>query len=393
MGNVEHELMPDGGRRLPLEGSAGWGLLDAAVTMGAAVLKAADAGSNAVCSPLSLLMALCMLRTGAGGGTAKELDAKLGLPADSGVAAVGLLAELSEFDHTLPAGPEGTPPKRPLVHLASALVFGEGVDPGDTFRAKLGEYFGAEVLTMDSRRPDEGRAVLDAWVRRHTAGEVRRVPGQPPGKLGLSLLNTVFFAASWKKPFEEEDTTARRFKLHGGSTVKVPTMRGWLNARYVAQGDWEAVELPYSEGFAMQLVLPKPGRHLGVGVQAAAWNALADAPYRAVEVRLPRWSHDAELDLLPVLGSLGLERTLGPRPDFEAIAPDARISAVKQAVMIRVAEAGTEAAAVTRVEMLARGIPDPAKPKRLDFNRPFLYQVVHQETGVPLFMGRVEDPR
>lgn len=390
---MEHELMYDGGIQLPLEASSEPGLREAAERLGAAVLEAADAGSNVVCSPLSLLLALCMLRTGASGETAEEMDAKLGLPPDGGVAAaVGFLAELAEFDRGLPAD-TSVLPERPLLNLANALFFGGRVVPGASFRAKVAEYFGADVLPLESIRPEERRAAMDSWVRRHTAGEVSEAPGEPPGETGLSLLNTVFFAASWEAPFEEDRTTARVFRLRDGSAVEVPMMRRWLDARYAEGPGWRALELPYSEGFAMQLLLPRAGSPMRTKALAAACEALAEAPYMALDLRLPRWKHGADLDVLPVLASLGLERTLGPCPDFESIAPGTRITAAKQAVTMQVAEAGTVAAAVTHIEVMATGIPDPARPKHVSFSRPFLYQVVHEESGMPLFMGRVEDPR
>jgi serpin B len=50
------------------------------------------------------------------------------------------------------------------------------------------------------------------------------------------------------------------------------------------------------------------------------------------------------------------------------------------------------AAAVTQINGAVTGVP-PLPDQTIDFDRPFLYQVVHTETGLPVFMGKVADPR
>jgi serpin B len=56
-----------------------------------------------------------------------------------------------------------------------------------------------------------------------------------------------------------------------------------------------------------------------------------------------------------------------------------------------VAEKGTIAAAVTQIN--ARAVSGVAATNVVRFDRPFQYEIVHVETGLPLFMGRVSDPR
>ena len=102
--------------------------------------------------------------------------------------------------------------------------------------------------------------------------------------------------------------------------------------------------------------------------------------------------HEYTLDLLPVLRGLGLAETFGKTPDFEAIQPEARVTGATQQANITVGEKGTVAAAVTQLDVMAGSLPPPPDVK-LDFNRPFLYQIIHADTGLPLFLGTVMDPR
>ena len=50
---------------------------------------------------------------------------------------------------------------------------------------------------------------------------------------------------------------------------------------------------------------------------------------------------------------------------------------------------GTRAAAVTAVELEA-GSAAPTEMKRVILDRPFLYAIIEDETGIPIFMGTVE---
>jgi serpin B len=69
---------------------------------------------------------------------------------------------------------------------------------------------------------------------------------------------------------------------------------------------------------------------------------------------------------------------------------DLFISEVKHKTFCRVDEKGTEAAAVTSVEMRLTSMP--VADEILAFDRPFLYGIMDTRTGVPLFLGIMEAP-
>ena len=119
--------------------------------------------------------------------------------------------------------------------------------------------------------------------------------------------------------------------------------------------------------------------------------ALDGAEEQYVALELPTWDHEYTQELLDVLRPLGLDETFGSTPDFEAILPGAFISGGAQTANITVAEKGTIAAAVTQFAMKASAAMPPALS--ISFDRPFSYQIVHEETGLPVFLGTVVDPR
>lgn len=60
---------------------------------------------------------------------------------------------------------------------------------------------------------------------------------------------------------------------------------------------------------------------------------------------------------------------------------------------IDVYEEGTEAAAATGVAMqTTSAIMDPPQPKIFNADHPFIFAIVHNDTGGILFMGKVNNP-
>ncbi len=372
----------------------GWvdaGMTDASVRL-AAELVALGEGENVVVSPLSLQLALAVLREGATGQAAERLDEVLGLPdGDGSQASADLRALLAQSEGDVSNVDRDNPPETPLVHIADGVFIQPGWPVEETFLERAAAFHRAQVYEADFAA-GRAKAVLDAWVARETGGLLTQAPSEPDRDTLLTLLNAVTFAASWRSPFAAEGTRDGTFTLADGSTVEVPMMADTVGAGYAEGDGWRAVQLAYSEGFAMQVVLPDAAVDgLGRERWQEARGALAEAPEVPVDLRMPRWETDANLDLTALLSDLGLEVLMAPDGDLDGIFPDAYVSRVGQAATITVAERGTVAAAVTQVEVGVTSAPlEPAIHLVLD--HPFEYQVVEVGTGLVLFAGRVADP-
>ena len=69
---------------------------------------------------------------------------------------------------------------------------------------------------------------------------------------------------------------------------------------------------------------------------------------------------------------------------------DLFISGVRHKTYIKVDEKGTEASAVTSLEMATTSMP--VEVERVIFDRPFIYSIIDVTTGIPLFIGIMENP-
>ncbi|MGP4031138.1 serpin family protein [Pseudarthrobacter sp. 1C304] len=363
--------------------------------LGAALLAdGGDAGNeNVVSSPGSLLIALAMLRAGASGGTAAEMDSVLGFPTERRDEAVNaLLASLEAFDGDPGSVDEKDPPRRPVLHTANALFVDKGEPTGEGYLQSLARHYGAGVYPVDFQDEAATKPAIDAWANKNTGGQIKKAPAQYDGRDTFSVLNAVYFASAWKAPFDPADTAELPFTTSDGGQVSVPTMSGVQDLAFAEGAGWRAVDLPYAEGFVMRLVLPDAGA-LRPGAQdltdaALALETAAPAP---VQIMLPKWEQGSGFDLRKVFTELGLQEMLNTGTDFNSIQTGLRIQSAAQSAKITVAEKGTVAAAVTQIN--ARAVSGVAATTVIHFDRPFQYEIIHAETGLPLFMGRVSDPR
>lgn len=85
----------------------------------------------------------------------------------------------------------------------------------------------------------------------------------------------------------------------------------------------------------------------------------------------------------------------GDKADLGGISDERglHLGLVAQQVFTRVYEEGTEAAAVTYGTAFGGEMPKPKPTVRFVTDRPFLFVIRHEPTGVILFMGRMANPR
>lgn len=363
--------------------------------LGLVMLGQAPEQGNAVVSPFSAFLALSMLAEGARGSTAETLDDALGVGRDDRIDAVSALRAVllaHEGDPALASAEEL--PDVPLVHLAARVAVQEGFEVEQTYAEGLRRHFDAEAVILDLQSSD-GLGELSRWVEAETGGLIEESAIEPDPLLRVVLQDVVVFAARWQVPFDATATGTRDFHAPAG-TVAVEMLSGAPASAYAEADGWQAVRLPYVSDFAADLLLPPQGAdpaEMPADLLEDLGEALASESARpddALDVVVPRLDlGPQELDLTGVLEEIGLA-DLMEEPDLTGIAEDLRVSQAVQQAMLRLDEDGTVAAAVTEIGIETTWAAPP--PPQLVFDRPFLVRIVHQETGLSLFMAVVRDP-
>jgi len=349
---------------------------------------AAAAGASpddVVLSPLSIGLAFGMADLGATGPTADTLAALFAYPVDGEErwAAFNALEQAVVSD----AGP--------IVRLANRQFPDVSFQPAPEYDERLQRWFGTGIEPLPlAADPDASRERINRWVAQRTEDRIPELLRDAPDA-AMVLVNALYLEADWLVPFGKYPTMIEDFTRLDGSTVPVALMHELeLLGPAVATDSYAATEVPYEgKELSMLVIVPEDGHFADVQARLAEGLAAeidATATPAAVELYLPTFQSTATLDLREVLeGNLGVT-DLFDVPGFAGIAPEVELGSAVHAADLEVDEQGTVAAAATALEFPTSGPPVPDLTVRAD--RPFLYLIRHQPTGMVLFVGRVMDP-
>lgn len=352
-----------------------------------------ETGENLVFSPASIAVAFAMAEAGAGDDTAAQIGELFGFPEQPQVheAMNALTQQLDAANMTTDEGSEV------ILELANAVWGQQGLELGPDFLETLAAQYGSGVETVDFQGDAEGsRDVINRWVSDVTRERIPELipEGMITPETIVMLVNAIYLNAEWASQFSEDATEDQPFHLADGSTVDVPMMTQSMLHTSASQGDgYTAVDLPYVGGdLAMTVVVPDEATPLAdfeASLDGARLGEIVDGLETAtVDLSLPRWETETQIDLGESLSAMGLPI---PGGDMSGIAPDTEIGAAVHAANITVDEHGTEAAAATAIAM-ETSAAEPDEILEITVDRPFVYLIRHVETGAPLFYGRVVNP-
>jgi len=353
---------------------------------------------NLVISPASVSTSLSMAWGGARGETAAQMKKVLHLQGtpDEVMAAAGQLSLSLQAT------------ARPIVlRFANQLFAEKTYKLVPAYVEKTRVAFHAPVERLDFRTaPEPARVRINQWVEGITERRIRDLipPGGVTPLTRLVLVNAIYFLGSWETPFERWDTHPEPFYLTPSRKKPVPTMNRNATLRVGRKDGVTAVELPYQGGGLSMLVLVPDKIDGLVAVEKALDQKRLDALRAAMAdeyiwLSLPKFElSSASLALREDLEALGMRSAFDPRgADLTGIASppgrDARL--VLQDVFhkgfVRVDEKGTEAAAAAAFGGVMGSDPPPP-PRRVQVDRPFLFLIRDNASGMILFLGRVSDP-
>lgn len=345
---------------------------------------------NVFISPYSIATALSMTYNGAGGETRTAMAKVLGV---AGIE----LERLNTEERVLAKLLKKDKPGVELL-IANSLWARKGVVFNPGFMKTNKEFYQAEVATLDFNSPDAANKTNN-WVKNKTKGKIDKIVDQIKPEAVLFLINAVYFNGRWQERFDPKNTREDKFYLENEPPVPVPMMMRSGKFRYLETAEFQAVELPYGDGeMSMLIFLPALGVKLDsliTRLSSAAWQEWWNR-FRSRQgvVHLPRFKLTYETSLKEVLVKLGMGIAFDlNRADFSLMGknrPGFAIGDVKHKSFVEVNEEGTEAAAVTSLEMVLAAVPEGRF--EMIVNRPFLFAIQDHETGTIVFLGAVRSP-
>ncbi|MBQ2550771.1 MAG: serpin family protein [Bacteroidales bacterium] len=371
-------------------------LVSSGNTLACNMLKiiASQHSESFIFSPISLEYALAMVNNGAAGETENQIRDVIGF-GDRSVKEVNefykyLTENLLNVDNTV------------AMNIANAQVFNTAI--GDEskynkdYKNALTGYYNALFEGYDFAKDNKkALSAINSWASKQTEGMINPLLDELDPYSATLLMNAIYFKGSWADKFDSSFTRKEDFTKGDGAKTKVDMMNQTSNVSYYFDKNCSAISKTYGNGaFKMTFILPDEGittAELAKGLDRTALERIIKRKgSEEVIIKIPKFETSFTIELNDMLKSLGMVDAFNPtKADFSSISSHLSlyISRVLQKARIKVEEKGTEAAAVTVIDMkLTSAIPSPGEPLTFYATRPFLYTISEVSTGAILFMGQ-----
>ncbi len=335
-------------------------------------------GINTMVSPLSLMLALSMTANGADGNTLAQMEEVLG----------GELT-IDELNNYLYSYVKGLPSsKKSELTIANSIWFrdSESLSVKKEFLQKNADYYGADAYK--AKFDNETVNDINSWVKKNTKGMINKVIDSIPDTVMLYLINTIAFEAEWQSKYDKHDIRQSEFTSASGEKQTVDMLCGKEN-KYLELENAVGFKKNYVGGdYSFAALLPKEGmtpEELLQTLDPKELNSALLAPQNvSVLTSMPAFEADYSAELSEILKTLGMTDAFGPEADFSKMSDsDLYIGNVVHKTHIKVDASGTKAGAVTSVGAKLLSSPNIS----VILNRPFLYMIVDNATGLPIFIG------
>ncbi len=347
--------------------------------------------TNALISPVSIIMALAMTANGAKGETLKQIENVIG----TGVSSLNryYTKELFECNG---------------IKLANSVWLRNErnrLTVNQNFIQTVQDCYGAEVFSEKFNKKTLDK--INSWVSDNTDGLIKNMLSEIPDEAVIYLINTVLFDAEWQNPYSAADIRENQiFTTESGEKQNVTMLCSeQSDLTLFSLGKTQGVTIPYKNGYSFAAMLPNEGISIEQALQSFTGEefieavAPSDPPlvcgtYCPVEIILPKFEFECSFNLNEALKKMGMPLAFdSTKADFTNMAASTRgnifVGNVYHNAKIALTEKGTVAGAATAVEFVEESAM--VYNQTIKFDRPFIYIIYETETGLPLFVGTVRN--
>jgi len=281
-----------------------------------------------------------------------------------------------------------------IFNIANSIWYKQEFSVKQGFIDTCKKYFDAEVSGLDFSS-SEAINTINNWVDEHTNGKIKKIVENISSDDVMFLINAIYFKGVWEYTFQESLTKDDTFRLADGINFPCKMMSQKAKYSYLENEIFQSIELKYGNGwFSMIIFLPKDGIDIdtliGKFTEENWENWMNSFKEETINLFLPKFEIKYGNLLNNALKQMGMEIAFDDmRADFSNISDILIfISRVKHKTYIKVDEQGTEAAAVTSVEMEV-GSQVPAEWPVMRIDHPFIFAIRENHSNAILFIGRV----
>ncbi len=367
---------------------------DFGITLFKNITSAAAGSENIMISSLSISQALGMTWNGARGTTRDEMTEMMGFSVDND-------EELNESNKTIREAILNAD-NRVETDIANSIWYRNSFHINQSFVDIDKKYYDAEVKALDFNDAEGSKKTINSWVKDKTKGKIPEIVDKITADHIMFLINAVYFKGKWKYEFEKDNSVDEPFHFADGKTEDVKMMVQEADLKYFKSSNSQGVALPYGNGHFRMIVLLPDGditlkEYLTELDESTLSENISNLRKHSVNVWLPKFKFECDLELNKPLQELGMKSAfIDGVADLSGMGTPSNlvVSKVKHKTFVEVDEEGTEAAAVTSVEIRLTSV-DPGENNTIPFivNRPFLFLIQEKDTGAILFMGQVYEPK
>ena len=346
---------------------------------------------NTFFSPLSLNMALGMLYNGASGDTRTEMAEVMGMADFTDT-------EINEYYQKMSQALLNIDPKTD-ISIANSIWYRTILPVKQPFIDVNQKYFDAMVKALDFSKSDAAD-IINKWCADKTKNRIKEIIEKPiPGNVMMYLINALYFKSKWQSQFDKKQTKQDDFTKAGNQKIKVNMMEQTTTLPYYADQHLQCVEMLYgNQAFSMVAILPVNDMDIDRLIEYLdneVWQKIINNLFQhEVHLKLPRFKIECDIPLNDPVKNVGMQLIFDRNlADFTNISDVFLfVSDIKQKTFVEVNEEGTEAAAVTVIQM-DKTSAGPGTIVQFFANRPFLYLIKEKSTGAILFIGRMDEPK
>ncbi|XP_008065453.1 serpin B7 [Carlito syrichta] len=354
---------------------------------------------NVFFSSLSLFTALALVRLGARGDCASQIDKMLHFNTgsqyeNSSNRQPGLQFQLKRVLSDINASH-----KNYDLSIVNGLFAEKVYDFHRNYLECAKKLYNAKIERVDFTNDlEDTRHSINEWIQNATHGKIKTVfeEGSISSSAVMVLVNAVYFKGRWKSAFIKSETIHCRFKSPkcSGKAVAMMHQERKFNLSVIKDPSMQVLELKYNGGISMYILLPENDisqieskltfRNL------MEWTNPRKMTSQYVEVFFPQFKIEKDYEIKYYLKALGLKDIFDEsRADLSGIASGGRLylSKLMHKSYIEVTEEGTEATAATGSNIVEKQLPESTVFRA---DHPFLYFIM--KDNIILFSGKVSCP-
>lgn len=287
--------------------------------------------------------------------------------------------------------------------MANAMITKEEYE--DAFNKEQLEYL-KKTFQMEKFSGKDICALVNKWVCKTTDGMIQEIVDKG-AKFDFALLNAIAFSGRWAEKYKSKDIDEHGTFINADAVrEKVTMMSSEEHEGIIDQGVIGFIK-PYKGGaFDFMALIPDDDERpffptaenmslsplLKTNIIEKLHELYESKKEGKVFVTMPEYNFSYDVTLNDTLQQLGIHEIFSKDADMSPLVnvSETHVDEIIHKATVKVDRNGTRAAAVTIAQLRYGACPGFLDEDLvIELNRPFIFAIMHKDTGIPVFIGIV----